>query len=113
MYEFKCFIQKKIQISNPWHLLATGLGSGLYSRMPGTIGSIVAMLIWHELILFVFQSRSSLLVFILFTILVGIDACDKTERDTQSLDPGFIVLDEFIGMWITFFFFQQIIGMRF
>ena len=33
-------------LTNPLHLLATGFGSGLAPRAPGTAGSVMAVLLW-------------------------------------------------------------------
>jgi phosphatidylglycerophosphatase A len=32
---------------NPWHLLATGFGSGLSPVVPGTMGSLAAIPFWY------------------------------------------------------------------
>ena len=35
--------KRRLRMSNPWHLLATGFGSGLSPVMPGTMGSLAAI----------------------------------------------------------------------
>ena len=40
----------RLRLSNPWHLLAVGFGSGLSPVMPGTAGSLAAIPFWYFLI---------------------------------------------------------------
>ncbi|WP_213977802.1 phosphatidylglycerophosphatase A, partial [Serratia marcescens] len=42
--------KRRLRMSNPWHLLATGFGSGLSPVMPGTMGSLAAIPFWLLLI---------------------------------------------------------------
>ena len=42
--------KRRLRLTNPWHLLATGFGSGLSPWAPGTMGSIAAVPIWLLLI---------------------------------------------------------------
>ncbi len=37
----------RLKLSNPWHLLATGFGSGLSPWVPGTMGSLAAIPFWY------------------------------------------------------------------
>ncbi|MGL9769183.1 MAG: phosphatidylglycerophosphatase A [Sodalis sp. (in: enterobacteria)] len=87
-----------IKLSNPWHLLATGFGSGIFPWMPGTIGSLAAIPIWYLLVLLPWQLYS---LAIMFSLCTGVYFCNKTARDMGTHDHGCIVWDEFIGMWIT------------
>ena len=34
---------RKLNLKNPWHLLAVGFGSGLAPKAPGTFGSLAAI----------------------------------------------------------------------
>jgi len=45
----KDMAKSRLKMSNPWHLLATGFGSGLSPVMPGTMGSIAAIPLWYVL----------------------------------------------------------------
>ena len=38
--------KKYVQLTNPIHLLAVGLGSGMSPIMPGTMGSAMAIPLW-------------------------------------------------------------------
>ncbi len=88
----------RLGLSNPWHLLATGFGSGLSPWVPGTTGSLAAIPFWW-LMARLPQDLYSLIV--LFGISIGVYICHRTAKDMGVHDHGSIVWDEFIGMWIT------------
>ena len=41
--------KSRLKMSNPWHLLATGFGSGLSPVVPGTMGSLASIPFWYLL----------------------------------------------------------------
>ncbi|PQQ31738.1 phosphatidylglycerophosphatase A [Photorhabdus luminescens] len=90
--------KRRLRMSNPWHLLATGFGSGLSPVVPGTMGSAAAIPFW--LLLVQFPEWICWLV-IIVGVLFGIMICQRTSDDMRVHDHGSIVWDEFIGMWIT------------
>ncbi|MBS9426187.1 phosphatidylglycerophosphatase A [Photorhabdus caribbeanensis] len=90
--------KRRLRMSNPWHLLATGFGSGLSPVVPGTMGSAAAIPFW--LLLVRFPEWICWLV-IIVGVLFGIMICQRTSDDMKVHDHGSIVWDEFIGMWIT------------
>lgn len=94
----KDMAKSRLNLKNPWHLLATGFGSGLSPIMPGTAGSLAAIPFWYLLALLPLDGY--LIVLILGTI-IGIYLCHVTSKDMGVHDHGSIVWDEFIGMWIT------------
>lgn len=98
MARAKDMAKSRLKMSNPWHLLATGFGSGLSPWMPGTMGSLAAIPFWY-LMSFLPQDLYSLAV--LLGISIGVYLCHRTAKDMGVHDHGSIVWDEFIGMWIT------------
>ncbi|MCP2232298.1 phosphatidylglycerophosphatase A [Erwinia aphidicola] len=98
MARAKDVAKSRLKMSNPWHLLATGFGSGLSPWMPGTVGSVAAIPLWY-LMSFLPQDLYSLAV--LLGICIGVYLCHRTAKDMGVHDHGSIVWDEFIGMWIT------------
>ncbi|WP_457913995.1 phosphatidylglycerophosphatase A [Candidatus Gillettellia adelgis] len=90
--------KRRIRICNPWHLLATGFGIGLFPVMPGTMGSLAAIPCWLLLIQLSWPLYSLLIT---CSICIGIYVCYQTTRDIQVHDHSSIVWDEFVGMWIT------------
>jgi len=87
-------------LTNPLYFLATGFGSGLAPRAPGTVGSVMAVLLWLPL-----QTLPVLwyTVFVLACMLGGIWLCGHVARDMQVKDPASIVFDEFVGVWVSLF----------
>nr|WP_320133054.1 phosphatidylglycerophosphatase A [uncultured Holophaga sp.] len=86
--------------------VATGFGSGCLKPAPGTWGSLAALVAWA--LIAAGLSRLSCrwaveLVLLLLPILltwISVKASDLVVRETGLKDPGFIVADEWAGMWI-------------
>jgi phosphatidylglycerophosphatase A len=82
-------------------LLSTWFYVGFFPIAPGTAGSIVAVLIaifLHHQLGFAPWSFAVLAV-LLFPIAVR--ASTITAKANNTEDPGFVVIDEVIGQWIT------------
>ena len=86
----------------PWRLLAwlvaTGLGSGLAPVAPGTVGSLVALVIYYFLPI----AGDSIPLYVLVGggFLFGV-AATGTLASAPDPDPRRVVWDEFVGMWAT------------
>ena len=79
-------------------VVATGLGSGYAPFAPGTAGSLVGLaLFWpvHHLALWA-QAAATVAVF-----LVGVAAATHVARRLGIEDPGLVVADEVVGMWVS------------
>ena len=87
---------RKLNLKNPWHLLAVGLGSGLSPKAPGTCGSFLAMAPWYV---------TPLVAIVVFFI--GVKACNEAEKAMGIHDHGGLVIDEFVGMFISIIAFPQ------
>lgn len=87
-----------IKLSNPWHLLATGFGSGLAPIVPGTVGTLAAIPLYWVLAQLPFLLY---LLAIVIAAIIGVTICQKTSDDMKVHDHGSIVWDEFVGFWIT------------
>lgn len=77
--------------------LASGLGSGLAPKAPGTFGTLAALLPWLLL------REAPLWLYALLTAAVfalGVWASERLLRRLQVEDPGWIVIDEWVGLWI-------------
>ena len=90
----------KAILANPIHLLAFGFGAGLSPKAPGTMGTIVAVLIYLLL-----PSMPPIIYagLVLLSFVFGIWICGKTAEDLGVHDHGGIVWDEFVGYWVTMF----------
>ena len=92
-------VRRRVSLTNPVHFLALGFGSGLASKMPGTIGTFAALPV---VVLLSYYANFS--IYLLVTILVcvaGIWICGKTAEDMGVHDDPSIVWDEVAGMLIT------------
>ena len=88
----------KPQLSNPWHLLAFGFGSGLAPKAPGTFGTLAAIPFY---LLLQHLSLPLYIGVIVIASLAGITICGKASQDLGVHDHPGIVWDEFCGFWIT------------
>ena len=85
-------------LKNPFHLAATLGGIGLVPIAPGTVGSVVAWLIFVYLSHFI-----SLINMIILTIsfcVLSIWICNQASKNLENKDHKSIVIDELVGMWI-------------
>jgi len=85
--------------------VATGFGSGRLKPAPGTWGSLAAWIVWLGLVFLIhsvpytfFECILGLLT--LLMIFVSVVSAGLVVRQAKVQDPGFIVLDEWIGMWL-------------
>jgi phosphatidylglycerophosphatase A len=85
--------------------IATFFGSGLGKPGPGTWGSAAATLIFTAVAFLLHPPAQTLLGLtfggILFSITLGVPAATIAARESGSKDPGFVVIDEVAGVWIT------------
>lgn len=83
-----------------WHwdvLLASGLGSGLVPRAPGTFGTLAALLPWCGLR---HLDAPAYLAICAAVFGLGIWISQRLTRHPGGDDPGWIVIDEWVGIWL-------------
>ncbi len=71
--------------------------SGYSKKAPGTIGSLVALLLGLPVLIF---STNTLFLGAIFIGLIAIAQIDKEEEETKRHDSSYIVIDELVGMWL-------------
>jgi len=87
-------------LRHPAHWLALGFGSGLSPKAPGTVGTLwgwVAFLVldrWLE--------PAQWAAVIAASLAVGLWACTRTAQHLAVADPGAVVWDEIVAIWIVF-----------
>ncbi|MEG1642430.1 MAG: phosphatidylglycerophosphatase A [Synergistaceae bacterium] len=82
-----------------WYGLIATFGTiGRYTKMPGTIGSIIACAIW-------ITAKSMPAWVIIAVAIIGTIAADKYEKKSGHIDPSEVIIDEVIGCWISCFGF--------
>jgi phosphatidylglycerophosphatase A len=85
-------------LSHPAHLLALGFGSGLSPKAPGTAASLWAWLAWLMLAHWLTPIHQGLLI--VLSLLLGCWACKQTVDRLGMTDPGYVVWDEIVAMWL-------------
>jgi phosphatidylglycerophosphatase A len=83
-------------------LVASGLGCGFAPRAPGTVGSLAALVVGAALLL---GPAWVLPVAALVACVAGVWAIRAAGA---TGDPGWVVIDEFAGMWITLLGVQHV-----
>jgi len=88
-------------LRHPAHAIALGFGSGLSPKAPGTVGSLWGWASW-----LLIQNNLSVhaqAALILVSLSIGWWACTLTARNMGVSDPGSIVWDEIVAMWMILF----------
>jgi phosphatidylglycerophosphatase A len=83
---------------DPAGWLASGLGGGFSPVAPGTVGSLFAIVPWLALreLAWPWQLLAVIVLFVL-----GTWAADRVIAKLGRQDPGVIVVDEWVGQWLT------------
>ncbi|UOS60013.1 phosphatidylglycerophosphatase A family protein [Helicobacter pylori] len=71
--------------------------SGYSKKAPGTIGSLVALLLGLPILIF---SANTLFLAAVLIGLISITQIDKEEEESKIHDSSYIVIDELVGMWL-------------
>jgi len=81
-------------------LLATWFGSGYLPKAPGTWGTLAA--VPFGVVVGVHGGFAALAIMIVLGCLVGMWAAKGYMNRTGAHDPGAVVIDEVIGLWISY-----------
>ncbi|GAA8673665.1 phosphatidylglycerophosphatase A [Helicobacter pylori] len=71
--------------------------SGYSKKAPGTIGSLVALLLGLPVLMF---SANTLFLAAVLIGLIATTQIDKEEEESKIHDSSYIVIDELVGMWL-------------
>ena len=88
----------RFMMAHPAHLIALGFGSGLGRIAPGTIGTLWGWLSFLVLQLWIPPAQMGW--WLLVAGVVGWWACTVTARNLRVADPGHIVWDEIVAIWL-------------
>jgi phosphatidylglycerophosphatase A len=89
--------QRRAILTHPAGWIASGFGAGLSPIAPGTVGSAVALLPWlwlREL------PPGAYLAVVLAVFALGVWVSRVLVARLRVEDPGWIVIDEFVGQWL-------------
>lgn len=90
----------KITIKTPMQFFASGFGSGCAPVAPGTFGTVASIPIWMLLSLL---SPISYAIAVIAIFFLGWYVSEKASQELGVHDHGGIVIDEFVGFFITMF----------
>jgi phosphatidylglycerophosphatase A len=85
---------------NPAHCLSLGFGSGLAPKMPGTMGTLIGVVLFILLPVLDWKIYIGIVV---LAFIVGVFLCDYTAKALNVHDHPGIVWDEIVGYFITMF----------
>ncbi|MDQ6987864.1 MAG: phosphatidylglycerophosphatase A [Mariprofundaceae bacterium] len=88
--------------------IAAGFGSGWVPFAPGTAGSLAALIVGYWLV----DVHSLNLLLLMWLLLLPL-ACWSTYialPASADKDPGWVVIDEWLGQWLTLFLFLWFAG---
>ena len=74
---------------------------GYFPLAPGTLGSLIAFIAW---ILLPETSIISLIITISIMFIIGVYSTGFIEKSYKIQDPSYIIIDEWVGMWIALLF---------
>lgn len=94
--------QSQYKVSLLSKVIATGFFLGYAPVAPGTVGSLVAVLIYWFLI----NSNLQLFALLFFFFIVGVLTSAEIEK-RNGHDPPIVVIDEIVGMWISLLFVEK------
>lgn len=86
--------------TSPWQFLATGFGSGLSPKAPGTVGTLVAVPLYFALTQLPLWAYG---LVVIFALGIGVIICQRASDELGVHDHPGIVWDEFVGLWIALF----------
>lgn len=83
-------------------MIATGLGVGHFPYGPGTMGALLAILIWYPITTMANHTTWLLITLALILAFTLLGAWSSTVAERYwGEDPSRVVIDEVVGQWIT------------
>ena len=83
-------------------MIATGLGVGHFPYGPGTMGALLAILIWYPITTMANHTIWFIITLALILVFTLLGAWSSTVAERYwGEDPSRVVIDEVVGQWIT------------
>jgi len=100
-------IYKQVNLRNPLTWFAVGFGTGFSPVIPGTLGSLLALVLFYFLIVPFLKPFAYSFVILFYILLVFISFFFGSFLYAKTMgekkDAEIFVWDEFVGMWIALF----------
>lgn len=90
--------KRAVSLADPGHLLSLGLGTGLLPRAPGTWGSLLAVPVFIVLHPY---GQATYIAVVSALFVLGVYLAGRTARALGVHDHSAIVIDEVVGMLVT------------
>lgn len=84
-------------MKNPYLMFGFGFGSGLSPKAPGTVGTLLGLLLFIPLLMW---SELAAWIVCALGLFFGSLICGKSADYIKVHDHGGIVWDEFVGIWL-------------
>ena len=85
---------------------------GSIGKFPGTIASIVSIIILYPLFVLNYFNWIILTAIFIFLTLFSLYAIHTYSKETNTHDSKFIVIDEFLGIYLIFLFYNYLIFLK-
>ena len=82
--------------------------SGYFKKWPGTFASLISIVILYPIIELNIFSKNIFIYIFIFIFIISIYFIDKFSNFTKTHDSGIIVIDEFLGIYLIFIFYEYI-----
>ena len=82
--------------------------SGYFNKWPGTFASLISILILYPIIELNIFSKNIFIYIFIFIFIISIYFINKFSNFTKTHDSGIIVIDEFLGIYLIFIFYEYI-----
>lgn len=92
-------------LTNPWVFISAGFGSGMVRPAPGTWGSLLGVVIWWYALANLAWPLQLAACVIVFAI--GTWTTAKVIEQYGVHDPGAVVVDEIVGVWLALLMVPQ------
>lgn len=92
-------------LTNPWVFISAGFGSGMVRPAPGTWGSLLGVVIWWVALAGLAWPLQLAACVIVFAI--GTWTTSKVIEQYGVHDPGAVVVDEIVGVWLALLMVPQ------
>ncbi len=88
-------------MKSPYQIIASGLGTGYLPGTPGTWGSLAYLGLWWTWSKFLDFPDILLLLTVSILAVIAVSKTLDSLSESAGKDPGFIVIDEWIGMGVS------------
>ncbi len=95
-------VGRSLNFRDPWILIATWFGSGVFLPASGTWGTIAT--IPFVVPVWLFLGKPAVVLFLIAVFFLGLKASHEFEVKTGTHDSGLIVVDEVIGFTLALLF---------